>query len=149
MNNQCRQACNHRIEPSFLIKFPFILVRLKPRFFTRIEVTDISFIETEGHYAKLVTTKDSYLIRTPLTQLEQVLPADLFCRVHRAYIVQLNRIIHINENLIQLENKDIPLGKLYRKNLFDRMQIIKIKSIHNIFVRVRARFCKGSRYFAK
>jgi DNA-binding LytR/AlgR family response regulator len=104
---------------------PFILVQLKPNFFTRIEVTDISFIETEGHYAKLVTTKHSYLIRTSLTQLEQVLPAHLFCRVHRAYIVQLNRIIHINENLIQLENKDIPLGKPYRKNLFDRMQIIK------------------------
>ena len=104
---------------------PFILVQLKPSFFTRIEVTDISFIETEGHYVKLVTTEHSYLIHTSLTQLEQVLPADLFCRVHRSYIVPLNRIIHINENLIQLENKDIPLGKPYRKNLFDRMLIIK------------------------
>jgi DNA-binding LytR/AlgR family response regulator len=104
---------------------PYILLHLKPNFYVVIDSHDILFIESNGRCTKLTTVTTSYILNVSLTQLEADLPADLFCRVHRAYIVQISRIIHINGNLIHLDNKDIPLARQYKKNLFICMKVLK------------------------
>lgn len=101
------------------------LIQVKHDRFEGIYLTDIFYIQFEGRYAKFVTSKFTYLLPTTLKALEASLPQDLFCRVHRAYIVQMPSIISVSEDLIHLENRDIPLGKLYRKELFARMDLFK------------------------
>jgi DNA-binding LytR/AlgR family response regulator len=103
----------------------YILVQVKHNYFVVLQLTDIYFIEADGHYARCITSTTTYLITRPLKQLEAELPADLFCRVHRTYIIQFPLIISINDNLIHLENKDIPLSEKYRKDLFERMELFK------------------------
>lgn len=54
-----------------------------------VPLADIRYVEAEGDYARLHTGHDSYLIRTPLTQLEQQWQANGFVRIHRSALVAL------------------------------------------------------------
>ncbi|WP_090108069.1 LytTR family DNA-binding domain-containing protein [Chitinophaga sp. CF118] len=105
--------------------YPEFFIFIRHNFAIKINSKDISFIESHGHYSKMAIVNTSYIINTGLAQLEADLPADLFCRVHRAYIVQIPHIIHIDNNLIHLDNGDIPFGKQYREKLFNRLKIYR------------------------
>jgi two-component system LytT family response regulator len=50
-----------------------------------------------------------------LKQLEEELPYDNFIRVHRSYIINMEKITSINKNRIIISNKEIPIGDTYRK----------------------------------
>ena len=102
-----------------------ILVQVKHNYFKVLRLTDIYWIEADGHYTRFITSDSNYLMTRPLNQLETELPVDLFCRVHRTYIIQFPLIISMNDNLIHLEQKDFPLSEKYRKDLFGRMELFK------------------------
>lgn len=105
--------------------YPFIFIQDRHHNLQNVDVKTISIIETQGRYSKVVTIDATFILNDSLTQLEAVLPALLFCRVHRAYIVPLDRIICIGEDLIHLKDMDIPLTKHYREQLLSR--VIKLK----------------------
>lgn len=102
-----------------------IFILVKHKFLKRVNTRDILLIESEAYYSKFTTTTGSYLINATLTQIEADLPADLFCRVHRSYIIPISRIMSIDDDVIQLDNKSIPFGKQYRENLLSRLKIFK------------------------
>ncbi|SEW37083.1 two-component system, LytT family, response regulator [Chitinophaga sp. YR573] len=102
-----------------------IFIQVRYKLLTRINSKDILLIEADGNYSKVTTTNTSYLVSATLTQIEADLPQDLFCRVHRAYIVPLNRISDIDADTIYLDNKEIPIAKKYKENLFSRLKILR------------------------
>jgi hypothetical protein len=59
-----------------------------------IALEDVEFIDAQGNYARLVTSKGRYLVRQTMAQLERQLGAD-FVRVHRSVIVRRDRIVRI------------------------------------------------------
>jgi DNA-binding LytR/AlgR family response regulator len=102
-----------------------IFIHVRHKLLTRINSKDILLIEADGYYSKITTTTGSYLVNATLTQIEAELPADLFCRVHRSYIIPISRIKDIDADIIHLDNKEIPFAKQYRKNLLDRIKIFR------------------------
>jgi DNA-binding LytR/AlgR family response regulator len=102
-----------------------IFLNIRRKLFTRINSGDILLIASEGNYSKFITTRGSYLVNTSITQIDAQLPPERFCRVHPTYIVPIARIKEIDGDLITLDDKQIPLAKKYRNNLFCRIKIFR------------------------
>lgn len=102
-----------------------IFIQVRYKLLTRVNSKDILLIEADGNYSRVTTTSNSYLISATLTQIEADLPQDLFCRVHRAYIVPLKRIRDIDTDTVFREDKQIPIARQYKENLFSRLKILR------------------------
>lgn len=81
---------------------------------------DILYIEGLKDYVKIYTAKETKPILSLLSMksLDEDLPSSQFVRVHRSYIVQINKIESIKKNRIIINNKEIPIGNTYRESFF-------------------------------
>lgn len=85
----------------------------------KVDYDQILFIEALGDYIKIHTTQNTIVTYQSMKGIEELLPSDKFPRVHKSYIVALNRIEVIDGNTIKINTSDIPIGKNYRKEFFD------------------------------
>lgn len=90
----------------------------------RLETSDILFAEAMGDYVKLHTQQKFYAIHTTLKAVEERLPHNNFLRVHRSYIVSVNRIDTLRDGAIIINGKTIPVADAYRSALNKRMNIL-------------------------
>ena len=91
----------------------------------RINVNDILFIEGLKDYVKLHTADKSVLTLLSLRALEQGLPSERFIRVHRSYIVALNKIDIIEKSRIKIGQHTITISEMYREAFLNRIQPMK------------------------
>ena len=90
----------------------------------KLKLTDIHYIEGLKEYVSFYTTDNQRIIALQsLKSLEATLPSDRFIRVHRSYIVPIERIKSLEGNQLRIGEKMIPIGRSYReqlqKNVFD------------------------------
>jgi len=90
----------------------------------RLKVEDILFAEAMGDYVKLYTPQKFYAIHTTLKAVEDRLPASRFLRVHRSFLVALNKIDTIQDGVLIIGDKPVPVADAYRKALNSRMNIL-------------------------
>jgi DNA-binding LytR/AlgR family response regulator len=90
----------------------------------RLRVEDILFAEAMGDYVKLYTPQKFYAIHTTLKAVEDRLPASRFLRVHRSFLVALNKIDTIQDGVLIIGEKPVPVADAYRKQLNSRMNIL-------------------------
>jgi len=88
-------------------------------------VNDILFVEGLKDYVKLHTADKPVLTLLSLRALELGLPSDRFMRVHRSYIVALNKIDVIEKSRIKIGQHTITLSDLYRDAFLNRIQPMK------------------------
>lgn len=96
--------------------------------YVRINISDIAFIEADRMYCCLHMT-DGMTILTlsrPLADMELLLPADDFIRVHRSYIVNVWHIQKIMPGSVVLDCQDrsLPIGKSYKESLLPHFLVI-------------------------
>jgi two-component system, LytTR family, response regulator len=80
----------------------------------KINFADIYYIEGQRDYLLIRTEKEKIMTLQSFKQLEEVLPASDFLRVHKSYIVALPKINKIERNRIRILDIDIPVGDSYR-----------------------------------
>ena len=90
----------------------------------RLLIEDIHFLEAMGDYVKVFTQQKFHAIHTTLKNVEDKLPANKFLRVHRSYIVALNKIEKIEEGVIVINSKTVPVADAYRSTLNKRLNIL-------------------------
>lgn len=91
----------------------------------KVDVNDILYIESVGDYNKIYTLQRVYLTYQTLKKLQELLPHEQFPRVHKSYIIALNKVDNIIGNQVKINNEAIPVGQTYRKaffNLVDKFQ---------------------------
>jgi len=103
----------------------FIFVKSKSRLI-KLNTKDIFFIEALKDYVVINTLNKRYTIHSTMKEIERKMPQDFFLRVHRSYIVRLDKIAQIEQpNLILEENnKIIPIGGSYKEELIKRINLI-------------------------
>ncbi len=79
----------------------------------KINLKNIEYIEALDDYIKIYIKPYPVLTLMTLKGVMEKLPAQLFARVHRSYIVPLNRIEKFSRNKIQIAGKEIPIGSSY------------------------------------
>jgi DNA-binding LytR/AlgR family response regulator len=84
----------------------------------KVELKEISYIESLKDYSRIVLTKQKPLIvKKPIGSIEQLLPAHRFLRIHRSFIIAIDKITAFTQNDIEIGDQEIPIGKLYRHQL--------------------------------
>ena len=101
----------------------FIFIR-DSNIIRRIKVDDILFAEAMGDFVKLHTPSKFFVVHTTLKSLEDRLPLNTFIRVHRSYIVAINRIDTVQDGALVLNDKSVPVADSYRAALNQKMNII-------------------------
>jgi DNA-binding LytR/AlgR family response regulator len=90
----------------------------------RLKIDEILFAEAMGDYVKLYTPQKFFAIHTTLKAVEERLPGARFLRVHRSFLVALNKIDTVQEGVLIIGDKPIPVADAYRKALNSRMNIL-------------------------
>ncbi len=84
----------------------------------KVFFNDILFIEGMRDYRNIQTESKKILTLQTFGDLEKELPESLFCRVHKSFIVSLNKIDLIERNRIKIKNKLIPISETYKVNFY-------------------------------
>ena len=90
----------------------------------RISVDDILFLEAMGDYVKVHTAQKFHVLHATLKSIEEKMPPSKFIRVHRSYIVSLNKIDFIQEGVISIGKAAIPVADTYRSMLTKRLNLL-------------------------
>jgi len=103
----------------------YIFVRADYRL-NKIRVTDIYYLEAKKDYVTIHTSDNVYTVHATMKEMERILPTDLFIRTHRSYIVNIDKIFSIKypDILIEHKMKTIQIGGLYRKELFNKINVV-------------------------
>jgi DNA-binding LytR/AlgR family response regulator len=90
----------------------------------RLKLDTILYAEAMGDYVKLYTPEKFYAIHTTLKAVEERLPASRFLRVHRSYLVAINKIDTLDGGALVIHGKPLPVADAYRSALNKRMNIL-------------------------
>ncbi|HLP73136.1 MAG TPA: LytTR family DNA-binding domain-containing protein [Bacteroidales bacterium] len=77
---------------------------------------DVSYFEGYGEYVKVITCNKTYVVRESLTDFEHKLPVESFLRIHKSYIVNLQKIKGFSTVHVMLKDNELPIGRIYREN---------------------------------
>ncbi|MFT5820494.1 MAG: DNA-binding LytR/AlgR family response regulator [Crocinitomix sp.] len=89
--------------------------------YTRIEFDDIIYIEAYSDYMNIHTVQERFTALSTMKAIEERLPKNRFIRVHRSYIVQLDKINRFEDNMIRLGEKVIPVSRSCKENLLKHL----------------------------
>jgi two-component system LytT family response regulator len=80
----------------------------------KILFSEIVYIESQREYIKIVTIKKVYLSKMSTHEIEALLPSNLFKRVHRSFIVSINKIESYTSEIVEVNGVSIPIGRGYK-----------------------------------
>ena len=80
----------------------------------QVHMEDILFVEAYGNYCKVRLQDNTIVTHSKISAMELQLPAALFLRVHKSFLVAINKIQVIQGNQIFIEPYKIPIGQSYK-----------------------------------
>jgi len=83
----------------------------------KVMYDDILYLEAAGNYVTFVLKDKNILSRSTFIEAINLLPSDKFIRIHRSYIIALNKIDKAERHQVTINNKQIPVGEAYGQNL--------------------------------
>ena len=98
--------------------FIFVKSNLKKR---KVFLNELRYIEALGDYVKLVTEHDALVVLSTMKAFEALLPKERFLRIHKSYIVNLDKVERYNSKVIELENEQLPLSRNRKAELVEAL----------------------------
>jgi DNA-binding LytR/AlgR family response regulator len=80
----------------------------------KVALNDILYIESLKEYIKVVTTTKNIITKQSIASIEEMLPKELFIRIHRSYIVALNKVESYTNELVWIAKQELPISRMYR-----------------------------------
>lgn len=102
---------------------PFVYLKVD-RDMKKVFLNEILYIESWKDYVKLfLSNGKTLLVKQSISSMETLLSEHKFLRVHRSYMVSLDKISGYNGISVQLETTEIPIGRLYKQTVLERLQV--------------------------
>lgn len=95
----------------------FIFVKTENRL-EKIMLNEIVYIEGMRDYLKIHTVNKKIMTLQNFSELEKLIPSSVVCRVHKSYMVALNKIDSIERSRIKIANQLIPISDTYKETFF-------------------------------
>ncbi len=111
-----KQAVHHISNDTVFVKKGSSIVKLKK--------SEIIYVEALVDYVVLYTDKEKFIVHSSMTAMEGKLSAQDYMRVHRSYIIRIDKIDSIEDNAISYKEKLIPIGKTYREEVLKRLNML-------------------------
>jgi DNA-binding LytR/AlgR family response regulator len=121
--DKAREVLESNREEVKLKEEEFVFIR-DSNIVRRLKLDNILYAEAMGDYVKLYTPEKFYAIHTTLKSVEERLPASRFLRVHRSYLVAINKIDGMEGGALIINRKPLPVADAYRAALNKRMNIL-------------------------
>lgn len=90
----------------------------------KIDIMSINFIHANGDYIIIKTDAKNYTVHTTLKKIEEKLPASIFLKIHRSYIINLNKIIDIQDSTVLIGKDLLPISKNNRTVLMKSLNLL-------------------------
>lgn len=90
----------------------------------KIDIMSINFIHANGDYIVIKTDAKNYTVHTTLKKIEEKLPASIFLKIHRSYIINLNKIIDIQDSTVLIGKDLLPISKNNRTVLMKSLNLL-------------------------
>jgi two-component system response regulator LytT len=90
----------------------------------KIDLPSIYLIEAKGDYIKIKTDTKDYLVHSTLKKIEEKLPGWLFLKIHRSFIINIKKIIDIEDNSVLIKKDVIPVSRSKRPELMKRLDLL-------------------------
>ncbi len=91
---------------------------------SKLKFEDIYYIQANGDYITIFTNAKNYTIHSTMNSIEKELPTDKFLRVHRSYIIALDKIETVEDNTAYINKKNIPIGDKQKSSLMERINLL-------------------------
>jgi len=93
-----------------------IFIRSNSKFF-RISFADIIYVQGMKDYLKIHTAEHVIITHQTMGEMESILPADKFIRIHKSYIVAFAHIKAVFGNSVEMEKALLPIGLVYKERI--------------------------------
>jgi len=85
--------------------------------YIKLRFVDILYVQAERKYVNLVAIDKCYTTLCSIGHIEKILPAEIFCKVHRSYIVSLEHTVKFDNEFVYIGNRRIPISEQYKNVL--------------------------------
>jgi DNA-binding LytR/AlgR family response regulator len=83
----------------------------------KVLLSDIIYIESLKDYIKVVATSGVIITKQSISSVERILPKDRFLRIHRSFIISMNRVESFSNELVWLGKTELPISRMYRSEV--------------------------------
>jgi len=85
----------------------------------KVNLNDVLFFESNKDYVKVVTSCKTVITKQQLSFFEDKLSAKAFLRIHRSFIIAINKIDAYSHSAIEIGKTELPIGRLYKDSVFE------------------------------
>ncbi|WP_324675254.1 GAF domain-containing DNA-binding protein [Hymenobacter sp. GOD-10R] len=126
------RMANDAAESMYLVSRAEIFIKQEQKLL-RLKTADIRYVEALGDYVNIYTGRERFTVYSTMKELETKLPARDFARVHRKYIVRLDRIVSIEADAALVDTgrgteannlMPVPIGNSYKSSLLNRLNLL-------------------------
>ncbi len=99
----------------------YIFVKTEYRL-ERVDIDDILYIEGMKDYLRIICTGRKIMTLQSFSKIEESLPSNKFCRVHKSFIVAIDKIKSIERGVILIAGQRIPVSNTYKESFYSRIK---------------------------
>lgn len=89
----------------------------------KISLNDILYIESLKDYIKVITNGKTIITKQSISSLEEMLPKEHFLRIHRSYIIALNKVESYTSECIGIAKQELPISRMYRLEVSKHLKL--------------------------
>ncbi|WP_207765284.1 LytR/AlgR family response regulator transcription factor [Solitalea longa] len=93
----------------------------------KVLLKDILFVESLKDYIRVITRSKQIITKLSISALESMLPEDQFIRIHRSYLVAIDKIDSFTADDIEIEKKELPIGRMYQHEINKLLKAKQVK----------------------
>lgn len=101
----------------------FLFVR-ENRVIRKLDVNSILWMEAKGDYVKIYIPEKSYVVHGSLKTIEDKFNTQNLIRIHRSYIIALNKIDYIEDRVVYIHGRAIPISESYKEGLLNSLRLL-------------------------
>lgn len=90
----------------------------------RVNINEIKWIEAKGDYVKVVTLDSSILILSSLKAFHSQLPQETFIRIHKSFVINIERIDSFNSKEVVISNMSFPVSRAKKNDLSQALKFV-------------------------
>ena len=90
----------------------------------KVKIEDILYVEAKGDYVLFKTKSKGYIVQTSMKHVEKKLSPFWFQKIHRSFIINLSKIVDIEDSNLLIEGQIIPISRTNKENLINRLNLL-------------------------
>ncbi len=99
---------------------PFLYIKMEKKVL-KVYLETIIYVESQKDYVRIVTNDKEIITKQKISYIEERLPKEQFLRIHRSYLVAVNKITALSATSVEIETIELPIGRSYKQLVTDAL----------------------------